>query len=91
MRVAALSLEEIRQRSKHVLEEIEALRKAPSNKQTLRYRTPVSRPFESQELMFECRRGRVAFIDYGMFHQEMERTWNGPAGQTLQSPASIPA
>src|SRR5579875_4061197 len=41
-RNTALSLEEIRQRSKRVVAEIEALRQAPSTKQTLRYRVPVS-------------------------------------------------
>jgi septal ring factor EnvC (AmiA/AmiB activator) len=47
-RNAYLSLEEIRERSKRVVEEIEALRKAPSSKQTLRYRTPVSHPLQSR-------------------------------------------
>jgi len=69
---AALSLEEIRERSKRVLAEIEALRKAPSSKQTLRYRTPVSHPLQSEELLFECHHGRISFIDYGKFMTEIE-------------------
>jgi hypothetical protein len=76
-RNAALSLEEIRERSKRVIAEIEALRKAPSSKQTLRYRTPVSHPLQSEELLFECRRGRVSFIDYGKFMAEIENALSG--------------
>lgn len=72
IRNAALSLEEIRERSKQVVTEIEALRKAPASKQTLRYRTPVSHPLQSEELLFECRNGRISFIDYGKFMAEIE-------------------
>lgn len=71
-RNAALSLEEIRERSKRVVAEIEALRKAPASKQTLRYRTPVSHPLQSEELLFECRYGRISFIDYGKFKAEID-------------------
>jgi hypothetical protein len=76
VRNVALSLEEIRARSKKVLEEIEFLRKAPPKKNTLRYRTPVSHPLNSEEFLFECRNGRVSFIDYGKFMEEIERTLN---------------
>lgn len=69
---ANFSLQELRERSKHVVEEIETLRKAPPDKQTLRYRTPVSHPLQSEELLFECRYGRIAFIDYGKFMAEIE-------------------
>jgi hypothetical protein len=41
-KAVALSLQQIQERSKRLLEEIEALRKTPSAKQTLRYRTPIS-------------------------------------------------
>jgi hypothetical protein len=72
VRNAGLSLEEIRERGKRVVAEIEALRKAPPSKQTLRYRTPVSHPLQSEELLFECRNGRISFIDYGKFMAEIE-------------------
>jgi hypothetical protein len=75
VRNAALSLEEIRERSKRVVAEIEALRKAPPAKQTLRYRTPVSHPLQSEELLFECRNGRISFIDYGKFMVEIENVF----------------
>jgi len=83
VRNAALSLEEIRERSKRVIAEIEALRKAPSRKQTLRYRVPVSHPLQSEELLFECRHGRISFIDYGKFMAEIENTLSD--GEKLRS------
>jgi len=75
VRNAALSLEEIRERSKRVVTEIEALRKAPPSKQTLRYRTPVSHPLQTEELLFECHGGRIAFIDCGKFLTEIDRAF----------------
>jgi hypothetical protein len=72
LRNAALSLDEIRERSKNVVKEIEELRKAPPNKKTLRYRTPVSHELQTEELLFECRGGRIAFIDYGKFKAEID-------------------
>jgi hypothetical protein len=83
-RAAALSLEEIRRRSQRVMAEIEALRKEPSRKQTLRYRTPVSHPLQSEELLFECRRGRVALIDIGGFLDEVQRTLHDRGGDVLR-------
>jgi FtsZ-binding cell division protein ZapB len=85
VQVVALSLAEIRQRSQHVIAEIEALRKAPPLKQTLRYRTPVSHPLQSEELLFECRRGRVALIDIGGFLEDVQRTLQGQGGEALRN------
>jgi hypothetical protein len=60
-----LTLEDLRQRREHLQEEITALEKMPAPTKTLRYRTPVSRPVHAEEFLFECRHGRVAFIDIG--------------------------
>lgn len=68
----ALTLSEIQQRRRRLLEEIEALEKLPPTNHTLHYRTPVSRPVYSEELMFECRGGRVAFIDIAGFLAEIK-------------------
>ncbi len=84
VRNAALSLQEIRERSKRVVEEIEALRKAPPCKQTLRYRTPVSHPLQSEELLFECRRGRVSLIDIGGFLEEVQNVLRDRGGDVLR-------
>ena len=68
----ALTLSEIQQRRRRLLEEIEAFEKLPPTSHTLRYRTPVSRPVYSEELMFECRGGRAAFIDIAGFLAEIK-------------------
>jgi hypothetical protein len=62
---AVLSLEELRRRTRQLCEEIDQLRQGPPLKKTLRYRTPVSRPVQSEEWMFECRGGRVTLVDIG--------------------------
>ncbi len=61
----ALSLAEIQNRRQRLAEEIQALEKLPPLGHTLHYRTPVSRPVYAEELMFECRQGRVTFLDIG--------------------------
>jgi hypothetical protein len=72
-RNAALSLDEMRERQKKLLREIQALHQAPAAGQVLRYRTPVSRPVRTEEFMFECRNGRVTFIDLAAFQAEVRR------------------
>jgi hypothetical protein len=59
----ALTSAEIRARSQKLADEIRALERLPAPKKTLRYRTPVSRPVQSEEILFECKAGRVTFID----------------------------
>jgi hypothetical protein len=69
----ALSLAEIQARGKKLTEEINALKQLPSPKRTLRYRTPVSQPLQSEELMFECQQGRVSLVDVGALLEEVRR------------------
>jgi hypothetical protein len=69
-----LPLAEIAARSKQIAEEIAALKQAPSLKQTLRYRTPVSQALQSEELMFECKAGRVSLIDVGSLLDEIRQS-----------------
>lgn len=68
----ALTLSEIQQRRRRLLDEIEALEKLSAVGHTLRYHTPVSRPVYSEELMFECHGGRVSFIDIAGFLAEIK-------------------
>ncbi len=70
----ALPLAEIAARSHRIADEIAALRRAPSAKQTLRYRTPVSQALQSEELMFECKAGRVSLIDVGALLEEVRQS-----------------
>jgi hypothetical protein len=84
VRNAALSLKEIRERGQRVVEEIEALRKAPPSKNTLRYRTPVSREFKTEVLEFECSGGRITFIDKAKFQEEVNRAMLSEGSRILQ-------
>jgi hypothetical protein len=71
--IAELSLAEIQERNKRLLADIDALKHAPSAKQTLRYRTPISHPLQSEEVHFECKEGRVTLIDLGAMLEEVRR------------------
>jgi hypothetical protein len=62
-RSAALSSAELRQRTERLAQDIRTLEQLPPLKKTLHYQTPVSRPVDSEELLFECRNQRVTFID----------------------------
>jgi hypothetical protein len=70
----ALSLAEIASRSKQLAEDIKALKNAPSPKQTLRYRTPVSQTLQTEEVFFECKGGRVSLVDVGVMIEEVKRS-----------------
>jgi hypothetical protein len=67
------SVEQLRERSRRLTEEVLALEKLPPVRRQLRYRTPVSKPVDAEELMFECRRGRVAFIDVAAMLEDVKR------------------
>jgi hypothetical protein len=61
-------------RREHILEErIKALEKLPPIRHELRYRTPVSRPVQAEEVFFECRAGRVSFIDLTALTADIQR------------------
>lgn len=62
-RAVAMSLDELEARRKKLLTELEELEKKPAPAKLLRYRTPVSETVHGGESHFECRGGRVAFID----------------------------
>jgi hypothetical protein len=59
----APSLADLRERCRKLTEEIRAVEKLPPARKALRYQTPVSQPVHTDELHFECRRGRVTFVD----------------------------
>ncbi len=69
----SLSMAEIRSRSLKLIQEIEELKKKPSQKQTLRYRTPVSAPLQTDEVQWECQNGRVALLDVGALETLIRR------------------
>ncbi len=70
----ALTGDELRERLRRLTDEIKAMQAAqPAAKKVVHYRTPVSKPVEAEELQFECRLGRVTFIDVGALVDEVKR------------------
>jgi hypothetical protein len=84
VQAAKLTLEELRQRCGKLSADIQTLEKSPPVRQALHYRTPVSRPLEAEELMFECRRERVTFIDVAALLEEVKRRLHDKA-ETLRT------
>jgi len=60
---AHLSFEDLAQRREKLVAELKELEKQPPAKKTLRYRVPVSQTIQAGEYHFECKEGRVAFVD----------------------------
>jgi hypothetical protein len=73
LRQAALSSTELQQRCRQLADDIHALEQQPVSKQTLHYRTPISQPVHSEELLFECYQEKVTFIDIAALLTEVKR------------------
>jgi hypothetical protein len=71
--VLVQSFDELTRRQKKLLDELKELEKLPTLKKTLHYRTPVSKPVHSEELLFECCRGRVTFVDIAAMMNEVRQ------------------
>jgi hypothetical protein len=67
-----LTMADLKERSDRLAAELRELEKQPPPTKVLRYRTPVSRPVHSEELHFECRRGRISFVDIDAFLLEVK-------------------
>jgi hypothetical protein len=87
---ADLTMAELRQRSQEVIDQIQALKKLPTMKKILRYRTPVSKPVHTDEFMFECHNGRVTFIDLPAFMTEIKRSVQEKIDRMASSALSSP-
>lgn len=70
VQLTSLSVDQVRKRSRKLLDEIKALETAPTLKKQLKYHAPVSRAVHSDELFFECKAGRVTYIDLPSFMHE---------------------
>jgi hypothetical protein len=81
----SLSLAELDDRGKRVRDQIAELEKLPPIKRVLRYRVPVSRPVTEQELHFECRAGRVSYVDFAGMRVEVQRAFEAGKDQLRQS------
>jgi hypothetical protein len=60
-----VTLAALEQRRQKLTQEILAIEKQPPPQKVLRYRTPVSELVKTDEFFFECKGGRVTFIDIG--------------------------
>jgi hypothetical protein len=69
----AVDVESYRRRERILEERVKALEKLPPIRHELRYRTPVSRPVQAEEVFFECRAGRVSFIDLTALTADIQR------------------
>ncbi len=59
--------------AKEIAEKIEALKKVPTVKKTHTWKTPISQVLQTEELIFECRNGRVTGVDLGVMVDEIQR------------------
>jgi hypothetical protein len=62
-RAVLLSVADLQKRSAQLMSELEKLRKQKPAFKQLRYHTPVSAVVQTEEVMFECRAGRVTLLD----------------------------
>jgi hypothetical protein len=72
VQLASLSVEQVRQRAKKLLDDIKKVEDLPSHKKQLKYHAPLSRVVHSDEMFFECKAGRVTYIDLPAFLQEIK-------------------
>src|SRR5262249_36846186 len=63
VRQVVLSLADLQKRRERLNQELKELEKQPPLTKTLRYRTPVSQTVHASESHFECKQGRVTFVD----------------------------
>jgi hypothetical protein len=75
VRAAALSIEELQRRLGAFRQAIEKVEAMPAPTTVLRYRTPVSKTVTSEELFFECKGGKVTFVDLAGFLKEIEQVF----------------
>ncbi len=69
---ASLTVAQVRQRSKQLLDELKKLEAEPAPKKELKYHAPLSRAVDTEELFFECQAGRVTYIDVPAFMREVK-------------------
>jgi hypothetical protein len=86
---AALTAEELQARYRKLADAITELKKLPSAKKILHYRTPVSEPLFSEELEFECVQGRVTFIETHALIEEVKREFSDRKEQFFASASSV--
>jgi hypothetical protein len=74
---ANVSLSQVQGRSKQLLEDIKKLEAEPVKKKELKYHAPLSKTVQSEEIFFECRGGRITYIDLPAMMQEVKGSLDG--------------
>jgi hypothetical protein len=72
VRQVSVTVDDVRKRSKALLEDIQKLESAPSAQKQLKYHAPLSKAAQIEEMFFECKAGRVAYIDLPAFMNEVK-------------------
>src|SRR5262249_49128277 len=80
---AALDLRALRERMEAMRGALAKLEQSPVHGKTLRYQTPVSETVQTEEFHFECRNGRVTFVDVGAMLGEIKQNLRANA-ETLR-------
>jgi hypothetical protein len=79
VQLASLSLDGLRKRGQELAGQIKKLQELPPRRKELKYHTPVSRVVQGEEMFFECRGGKVAYIDMPAFMHEIKDNMDGMA------------
>jgi hypothetical protein len=66
-----INMAKIKEKSDQLKDEIETLKKTKGAKNELKYKTPVSRTLQSEEMIFECKNGRITPVDIGAMLEEV--------------------
>lgn len=66
-----VNLASMKKKSEELNEEIITLQKSKGPKNELKYKTPISRTLQSEEMIFECRNGRITPVDIGAMLEEI--------------------
>lgn len=73
VKTVTLTLEELKRRREKLLADFRELERAAPPRKVLHYRTPVSRPVQADEFFFECKGGRVTFLDIASLVTEVRQ------------------
>ncbi|MBL8797602.1 MAG: hypothetical protein JNM56_27125 [Planctomycetia bacterium] len=73
LKETAQAMSDLEKRREKLKQELKELEKDQPTTKTLRFQTPVSQTVRGEELHFECRRDRVAFVDLGQLLPQVRR------------------
>jgi hypothetical protein len=69
---ASFTVDDVRKRSRKLLDEIKILEESEAKKKLLKYHAPLSKAVQIEEMFFECKNGRVTYIDLPAFMNDVK-------------------